>query len=46
MTHHQELQVDCNLYNMWDLAKIYIFTLDFKFLYKQTPNDDRLGRNM
>jgi hypothetical protein len=26
--------------------KNYIFALSFKFLYKQTPDDDRLDRNM
>jgi hypothetical protein len=29
-----------------DLAKFYIFTLNFKFSYKQTPDDVRLDRNM
>jgi hypothetical protein len=46
--HHPELQVDCNLYlyNLRDLAKFYTFTLSLKFLYEQTPDDDRLARNM
>jgi hypothetical protein len=50
MAHHQELQVDCNLHIIFYIIceisqNIYIFTLSFKFLCTQTPDDDRLDRN-
>jgi hypothetical protein len=40
------LQNDCILYHLWAVAKFYIFTVRFKFLHKQTPDDDWLDRNM
>jgi hypothetical protein len=34
------------LYHLWGLKKFYIFTLSFKFLYKQMPDDDQHDQNM